>query len=264
MKNKVLALGLSLGMVFGGASPAFAQETTREDFIKQAEEKVSKAEEEHKKVKKAYDDFKSQYSNYINDKGQFILTDESVANRLKRAGDALDQMVANKIPSIESANLQVKFAQGYEDENHKIKELNAYDLLEYVNSIFNIKAGVNPEDYKKAMVEYVNAISDSVILPNLKRADDYLKTELKRSENYLTLTKYDLSLAKGEGVGSLIERLENAIYDAETSLKSAKSLIEIAPKTVAPVRHKLDKLIEKQENTIELSRKVLETLKTPR
>ena len=58
-----------------------------------------------------------------------------------------------------------------------------------------------------------------------------------------------------------IEELKKSIEANKTAKKSAENLIAIAPKTVAPVRDKLDNLIKKADDIIKRSEAVLEKIK---
>ena len=67
--------------------------------------------------------------------------------------------------------------------------------------------------------------------------------------------------AKNEKLDELIAKLEKAIDNNKIAIKSGETLLEIAPKTVAPVKDKLLKLIKDAKETIEKSEQYLNELK---
>lgn len=92
-----------------------------------------------------------------------------------------------------------------------------------------------------------------------------IKTAAEYKEIADTLRSARLSLvkkqAKNEKLDELIAKLEKAIDNNKIAIKSGETLLEIAPKTVAPVKDKLLKLIKDAKETIEKSEQYLNELK---
>ena len=91
------------------------------------------------------------------------------------------------------------------------------------------------------------------------------KTAAEYKEIADTLRSARLALvkkqAKNEKLDELIAKLEKAIDNNKIAIKSGETLLEIAPKTVAPVKGKLLKLIKDAKETIEKSEQYLNELK---
>lgn len=259
MKRKVLALALSMGIVFGGAGQAFADENI-DKKIEAAQSELTKAEEDHKKVKDAYDEFREYNKGHINEKGEYISNGEAVKENMKNTAEKLDEMVANKVPSVEQASLQAIFATGLKDETHNIRPLNAYDLLDYVKESFEKKEGVDQAQYENAVVKYINAISDYVLYPNLAAVQGSLRDQLKESQSKVDKAKSDLRAARREKNKEKIGDLEKAMDRAQRTVDSAKLLIEKYPNTVKPIKGELERLITKQEGLIKKAKQAIEKL----
>ena len=92
-----------------------------------------------------------------------------------------------------------------------------------------------------------------------------IKTAAEYKEIADTLRSARLALVKkqaeNEKLDELIAKLEKAIDNNKIAIKSGETLLEIAPKTVAPVKGKLLKLIKDAKETIEKSEQYLNELK---
>ena len=92
-----------------------------------------------------------------------------------------------------------------------------------------------------------------------------IKTAAEYKEIAETLRSARLSLVevkvKNAKLEELIEKLEKAIKKNKIAVESGETLLKIAPKTVAPVKDKLIKLIKDANETIEKSEAYLNELK---
>lgn len=92
-----------------------------------------------------------------------------------------------------------------------------------------------------------------------------IKTAAEYKEIADTLRSARLSLVevkvKNEKLEELIKKLEKAINKNKIAVESGQTLLKIAPKTVAPVKDKLIKLIKDANETIEKSEAYLNELK---
>lgn len=119
--------------------------------------------------------------------------------------------------------------------------LTSEEVRKYTNGI----NGTDEESYMKKLV------SEAQKLNNSRNKGKKVVKNLKKEENKRK------PLSKEEQ----IEELKKSIEANKTAKKSAENLIAIAPKTVAPVRDKLDNLIKKADDIIKRSEAVLEKIK---
>lgn len=122
-----------------------------------------------------------------------------------------------------------------------LTNLNSEEVRNYVNQINQM----SEESYMKELV------SEAQKLNNSRNKGKKVVKNIKKEENKRK------PLSKEEQ----IEELKKSIEANKTAKKSAENLIAIAPKTVAPVRDKLDNLIKKADDIIKRSEAVLEKIK---
>ncbi|WP_311376609.1 hypothetical protein [Anaerococcus lactolyticus] len=113
--------------------------------------------------------------------------------------------------------------------------------------------GTDDESYMKEIVSEAQKLNNSrnkgkKVVKNVEKK--VVKNIEKKETNHKPLTKEEQ-----------IEELKKSIEANKTAKKSAENLIAIAPKTVAPVRDKLDNLIKKADDIIKRSEAVLEKIK---
>lgn len=107
---------------------------------------------------------------------------------------------------------------------------------------------INKTDTESYMKELV---SEAQKLNNSRNKGKKVVKNIKKEENKRK------PLSKEEQ----IEELKKSIEANKTAKKSAENLIAMAPKTVAPVRDKLDNLIKKADDIIKRSEAILEKIK---
>ncbi len=135
----------------------------------------------------------------------------------------------------------------YATRNKYLPKINSFSNLtseeakKYIDEI----NGTDTESYMKKLV------SEAQKLNNSRNKGKKVVKNLKKEENKRK------PLSKEEQ----IEELKKSIEANKTAKKSAENLIAIAPKTVAPVRDKLDNLIKKADTIIKRSEAVLEKIK---
>lgn len=135
----------------------------------------------------------------------------------------------------------------YATRNKYLPKINSFSNLtseeakKYIDEI----NGTDTESYMKKLV------SEAQKLNNSRNKGKKVVKNIKKEENKRK------PLSKEEQ----IEELKKSIEANKTAKKSAENLIAIAPKTVAPVRDKLDNLIKKADDIIKRSEAVLEKIK---
>lgn len=135
----------------------------------------------------------------------------------------------------------------YATRNKYLPRINSFSNLtseeakKYIDEI----NGTDAESYMKKLV------SEAQKLNNSRNKGKKVVKNIKKEENKRK------PLSKEEQ----IEELKKSIEANKTAKKSAENLIAIAPKTVAPVRDKLDNLIKKADDIIKRSEAVLEKIK---
>lgn len=122
-----------------------------------------------------------------------------------------------------------------------LTNLNSEEVRNYVNIINQ----TDDESYMKELVTEAQKLNNS-----RNKGKKVVKKIEKKENNHKPLTKEEQ-----------IEELKKSIEANKTAKKSAENLIAIAPKTVAPVRDKLDNLIKKADDIIKRSEAVLEKIK---
>lgn len=130
-----------------------------------------------------------------------------------------------------------------------LTNLNSEEVRNYVNQINQM----SEESYMKELVSEAQKLNNSrnkgkKQVKNIEKK--VVKNIEKKETNHKPLTKEEQ-----------IEELKKSIEANKTAKKSAENLIAIAPKTVAPVRDKLDNLIKKADDIIKRSEAVLEKIK---
>ena len=135
----------------------------------------------------------------------------------------------------------------YATRNKYLPKINSFSNLtseeakKYIDEI----NGTDTESYMKKLV------SEAQKLNNSRNKGKKVVKNINKEENKRK------PLSKEEQ----IEELKKSIEANKTAKKSAENLIAIAPKTVAPVRDKLDNLIKKADDIIKRSEAVLEKIK---
>lgn len=135
----------------------------------------------------------------------------------------------------------------YATRNKYLPRINSFSNLtseeakKYIDEI----NGTDTESYMKKLVSEAQKLNNS-----RNKGKKVVKKIEKKENNHKPLTKEEQ-----------IEELKKSIEANKTAKKSAENLIAIAPKTVAPVRDKLDNLIKKADDIIKRSEAVLEKIK---
>lgn len=135
----------------------------------------------------------------------------------------------------------------YATRNKYLPKINSFSNLtseeakKYIDEI----NGTDTESYMKKLVTEAQKLNNS-----RNKGKKVVKKIEKKENNHKPLTKEEQ-----------IEELKKSIEANKTAKKSAENLIAIAPKTVAPVRDKLDNLIKKADDIIKRSEAVLEKIK---
>lgn len=135
----------------------------------------------------------------------------------------------------------------YATRNKYLPKINSFSNLtseeakKYIDEI----NGTDTESYMKKLVSEAQKLNNS-----RNKGKKVVKKIEKKENKRKPLTKEEQ-----------IEELKKSIEANKTAKKSAENLIAIAPKTVAPVRDKLDNLIKKADDIIKRSEAVLEKIK---
>lgn len=252
---KVMALALAMGLT--GLTTSFAADDDRavDLEIKLAEERLEDAEKRYKAVREVFDQLRNKSKD-----AKLIPSYDATNNELIRAGEALNKLVANKIPSLEASMISVYYTNGYKDGKHYIREKNTEDLFKFLKDDFKLKEGASEAEFDRLLTDYVNAIANSVAFPEYKTAFNSMYDQLLKERENVDRAKVSLSLARARKNRDKIGKLEEAIKNAEKELDSAKFLIKNAPNTIKPVRSKLDALIDRQEKIIRNAKNILSSL----
>lgn len=198
--------------------------------IKEAEDAAKKALEKNPKM----DGYKiSGFSNYVF--YQLYVDVNKLEQPLKFDNEEDNKLYAKRnkyLPKIDS-----------------LTNLNSEEVRNYVNIINQ----TDDESYMKELVTEAQKLNNSrnkgkKVVKNVEKK--VVKNIEKKETNHKPLTKEEQ-----------IEELKKSIEANKTAKKSAENLIAIAPKTVAPVRDKLDNLIKKADDIIKRSEAVLEKIK---
>lgn len=141
-----------------------------------------------------------------------------------------------------------------EEDNKLYATRNKY--LPRINSFSNITS----EEAKKYTDEINKTDTESYMKELVSEAQKLNNSRNKGKKVVKNIKKEDNNrkpLSKEEQ----IEELKKSIEANKTAKKSAENLIAMAPKTVAPVRDKLDNLIKKADDIIKRTEAILEKIK---
>ena len=250
MNKNLRVLSLAMSMALVAPSLAFGAEDNIDLRIKDLDREISDLEAKYKALIDTYRNVNKSSHAYVNKNGKLVSNKEAIQEHLLEVSTKLDDYVANTTPSLEQPMLGVYFLNGAKMNGASIRAKNADDLYKYLKGYFVMKEGKDKQAYDALLVEYVNAISDSVTMPNIDAANDVIFEQVKEKRNALELAKSkrrNLVMIRDRGK---IENLKRAISDAETTIAACKQLINLAPKKVADVRDKLDRLMANQEDLI--------------
>lgn len=190
--------------------------------IKEAEDAAKKALEKNPKM----DGYKiSGFSNYVF--YQLYVDVNKLEQPLKFDNEEDNKLYATRnkyLPKIDS-----------------LTNLNSEEVRNYVNIINQ----TDDESYMKELVTKAQKLNNS-----RNKGKKVVKKIEKKENNHKPLSKEEQ-----------IEELKKSIQANKTAKKSAENLIAMAPKTVAPVRDKLDNLIKKADDIIKRSEAILEKIK---
>lgn len=250
MNKKLRILSLAMSMAMLAPSLAFAAESDLDYRIGELDREISDLEAKYKALTDTYRNVnKSSYA-YVNKNGKLVSNKEAIQEHLLEVSTKLDDYVANTTPSLEQPMLGVYFLNGARGNGVSIRPKNADDLYKYLKGYFVMKEGKDKQAYDALLAEYVNAISDSVMMPNVDAANDVIFDQVKEKRDALELARAkrrSLVMIRDRGK---IDNLKRAIADAETTIAACKQLINLAPNKVADVRDKLDRLMANQEDLI--------------
>lgn len=254
-KLRVLSLAMSLALV--GPSLAFGAEGDLDLRIKALDREISELESQVEAIEETFSKVNKSSRAYVNKAGRFVSNKEATSQRLLDVSGKLDEYVANVTPSLEQPMLGVYFLNGANLNGVNIRAKNANDLYKYLKGYFVMKEGKDKQAYDALLAEYVNAISDSVMMPNIDAANDVIFDQVKEKRYALELARAKRRRLVMIRDRSKIDNLKRAISDAETTIAACKQLIDLAPNKVADVRDKLDTLMANQENLIRKGRVLL-------
>ena len=255
MKFKVFSFVLSFGLL--APSFAFAADGGVDARIKELDKEIDKLEYEYKGFSEVYDKTSQSSKAYIDQYGNFVPHDKAVMENLIKVSSKLDEFVDNVVPSLEQPMLCVYFGSGAKVNGFNIRKNNANDLYSYLKKHFVMKKGKDKAEYDSLLREYVNAISDSVLLPDLSKVTDSLYGQMTKRKQKLDKARALRRYYKREKYQDVIKRLEDAISESETTVKSCRQLMEYSPKTIARVRGKLERMLVDQEALIVRSKRAL-------
>lgn len=250
MNKKLRILSLAMSMALVAPSLAFGAESDLDRRISSLDREISDLEAQYKALTDTYKDVNKSSHAYVNKNGKLVSNKEAIQEHLLEVSTKLDDYVVNTTPSLEQAMLGVYFLNGAKGDGVVIRPKNADDLYKYLKGYFVMKEGKDKKAYDALLVEYVNAISDSVMMPNIDAANDVIFDQIKEKKDALDLAKArrrNLLRLRDKGK---IDNLKRAVSEAETTLAACKELIELAPNKVAGVRGELDRLMANQENLI--------------
>lgn len=252
MKKKFRILSLAMGLAFVAPSVAMAADSSIDAKLANIDKKITRLEKEYKVLNSTYKDVKKSTGSSKNN--DYEAKKEAVDAKLLKTSLKLDEYVTNTVPSIEAPMLGVSFYNGASLNGYTIRPQNAEDLYEYLKGYFVMKDGKNKSNYDALLRKYVNAISDKALLQDYQGITDSIYDDVRAK-------KAELDEAKALKKQYLIEGLEAAIEKSELAVKTANYLFENSPKTIAPVRGKLEKMVKEQEDIIRRSKKALEKYK---
>ncbi|WP_296115063.1 hypothetical protein [uncultured Anaerococcus sp.] len=257
MNKKFKILALSLSMAFALPSLAMASETDIDLKISNLNEEIDRLETEYGALNNSFKSIRKSFGTYFDKDGRLISDGDSIHKDLFELGNELDKYVVNTNPSLEQPMLGVYFKNGADVNGYKIRPKNANDLYTYLKNYFVLKDGMDESSYDKLLVSYVNAIAANEILPELTRASSTLSKELDKKEKEIERAKTQRKAYRIEKNQDVIKRLEESIAESELAVKTCNFLFENSPKTIAPVRDKLEKMVKDQEALIIRSKKAL-------
>lgn len=261
MKKKFRILSLAMSLAFVGPSVAMAADSNLDSKIVNLDKKIEKLEEEYKVLDSTYKDVKKSFKAYVDKNGNYVTNKEAYEENLLKISSKLDQYVGNTVPSIEAPMLGVYFLNGAQINGYTVRPQNANDLYNYLKSYFVLKDGLSESAYDALLRDYVNAISDNVLLKDVKGITNTFKEDAEKKKQELDAAKALRRKYKEEKHGSVVERLEAAIAKSELTIKTCENVLKNYPKTVAPVRGKLEKMLKEQKEIVKRSKLALEKYK---
>ena len=261
MKKKFRILSLAMSLAFVGPSVAMAADSNLDSKIANLDKKIERLEEEYNVLNNTYKQVKKTSKAYVNKNGDYVSNKEAAEEKLLKVARNLDQYVGNTVPSIEAPMLGSHFLNGAQLNGYTIRPQNANDLYNYLKSYFVLKDGLSESAYDALLRDYVNAISDNVLLKDVKGITNTFKEDAERKKQELDEAKALRKKYKEEKHGTVVERLEAAIANSELTIKTCENVLKNYPKTVAPVRGKLEKLLKEQKEIVKRSKIALEKYK---
>lgn len=261
MEKKFRILSLAMSLAFVGPSVAMAADSNIDSKIANLDKKIERLEEEYNVLNNTYKEVKKTSKSYVNKNGDYVSNKEAADKELLKVSTNLDQYVANAVPSVEAPMLGVYFLNGAKIDGVTIRPQNANDLYNYLKNYFVLKDGLSESAYDALLRDYVNAISDSVLIQDYEGVADSIHGDAKAKKKELDEAKALRKKYKEEKHGTVVERLEAAIANSELTIKTCENVLKNYPKTVAPVRGKLEKLLKEQKEIVKRSKIALEKYK---
>lgn len=261
MKKKFRILSLAMSLAFVGPSVAMAAESNLDSKIANLDKKIERLEEEYNELDALYKGVKKSSKAYVDKNGNYVANKEAYEENLLKISRKLDQYVENVVPSMEAPLLGSHFLNGAQLNGYTIRPQNANDLYNYLKSYFVLKDGLSESAYDGLLRDYVNAISDNVLLKDVKGITNTFKEDAEKKKQELDAAKALRKKYKEEKHGSVVERLEAAIAKSELTIKTCENVLKNYPKTVAPVRGKLEKMLKEQKEIVKRSKLALEKYK---
>ncbi|WP_311492019.1 hypothetical protein [uncultured Anaerococcus sp.] len=255
MNKKFKVLAFAMSMAFVAPSVAMAADSKIDTKIKKLDKKITKLEDDYDTLNGIYQNVRAQSKAYTTKKGKLVFDEKAVKDKLFKIAIKLDEYVENTTPSMEQAMLGAYFVNGAKGQGYTIRPQSEEDLYNYLKGYFVMKDGKDKAKYEKLLKQYVKAIANSVVLPDL---EDTVASTYDEVQDQ----KLKLEAAKAQRKDLLKQKkkltdLEKAVSRAKITLEAGKKLIALAPEKIAGVRAELDKLMAEQEKLIKAGEKIL-------
>lgn len=257
MNKKLKVLSLAMGLAFVAPNLALAADSDLNVRISRLDSEINDLEAKYEALVSTYKNVNKSSRAHVNKDGKYVSNKEAIQEHLFNVSNKLDEYVANVTPSLEQPMLGVYFLNGAKLGGVTIRQKNADDLYKYLKGYFVMKEGKDKKTYDALLMDYVNAISDSVVMPDLDAANDLIFDQIKEKREALELAKARRKSLLRIRDERKILNLKRSISDAETTLAACKQLISLAPNKVANVRGELDRLMASQKNLIERGKLLL-------
>lgn len=222
-KLRVLSLAMSLALV--GPSLAFGAEGDLDIRIKALDREISELESQVEAIEETFSKVNKSSRAYVNKSGKYVSNKDAISEHLLSVSSKLDEYVANVTPSLEQPMLGVYLLNGANLNGVRIRPRNANDLYKYLKGYFVMKDGVNKAAYDELLVDYVNAIAESVTMDNLDKANEVLVEKIKEKSLALELAKAKRKSLLKIRIGAKLITLRGLFLMLRLPLPLANSLL---------------------------------------